>query len=212
MAFDYPVNLDLAGRRVVVAGGGPLAASRIADLVRSGADVEVVTAAPSRPVVESGVPITRRTAEPPDLDGAFLAIVTREDDAPVEALWAAARERGVLFGAVDDVAHSDFGAASVVRRGALLITISTAGRAPALAKRLRQELEAALDQAHGDLVEVLHQARTELGPREVPFESWARAWEVALADLDALLVLVRGGQADRARDRVVQAVRSAISA
>lgn len=207
MAFDYPVNLDLAGRRCVVFGGGPLAEDRVEGLLTSTASVEIVTPAPSSELVALGAPITRRTGTASDLDGAFLAIVTREDDAPVGALWEAANERGVLFSALDDVAHCHFGAASIVRRGDLRLTISTAGKAPALSKRLRQRLEGEFDGAYGELVEVLHRARERLLPREVPFEVWAAAWGDALVDLDDLLFLVRSGRGAEAEDRVIEAVR-----
>lgn len=210
MAFDYPVNLDLAGRRCVVFGSGPLAVDRVQGLLASAAEVEVVTPEPSDELVALGPPVTRSIGVPDDLDGAFLAIATREDGAPIGELWEAAIERGVLFAALDDVAHCHFGAASIVRRGDLRVTISTAGKAPALSKRLRQRLDEEIDEAHGELVEVLHRARERLLPREVPFATWAGAWGVALEDLDSLLELVRAGRGDQAVERVVASVRGAL--
>lgn len=210
MAFDYPVNLDLGGRRCVVFGGGPLAVDRVEGLTASAAEVLVVTPDPSEALIGSAVAVERRTAAPADLDGAFLAIATREDDAPIGELWAAANERGVLFAALDDVAHCHFGAASIVRRGDLRITVSTAGRAPALSKRLRRELETTIDDAYADLVEVLHRARQRLLPREVPFPTWAAAWEEAVRDLDGLLELVRAGRTGEAEERVTRTVERAL--
>lgn len=210
MAFDYPVNLDLTGRRCLVFGGGPLAVDRVRGLLASAAAVEVVTPEPSEELEALGPTVTRRVGAPDDLDGAFLAVATREDDAPIEALWEAANERGVLFAALDDVPHCHFGAASIVRRGDLRVTISTAGRAPALSKRLRQRLEEEIDEAHGELVDVLHRARERLLPREVPFETWAAAWGAALEDLDVLLELVRAGRADEAVERVMTSVQAAL--
>lgn len=210
MAFDYPVNLNLAGRRCIVFGGGPLAAERVEGLLASGAQVEVVTAEPSEELVATGAPVLRRTGGAADLEDAFLAVATREDDAPVAELWDAAEERGVLFAALDDVAHCHFGAASIVRRGDLRITISTAGKAPALSKRLRERLETDIDEAHGELVEVMHRARERLLPREVPFSTWADAWGGALEDLDGLLELLRDGKVAEAEDRLVASVRSAL--
>lgn len=210
MAFDYPVNLDLEGRRCLVFGSGPLAVDRVEGLLASAAEVEVVTPEPSDELVRLGAPVTRRTGTPDDLEGAFLAIATREDDAPVGALWEAANERGVLFAALDDVPHCHFGAASIVRRGDLRLTISTAGKAPALSKRLRQRFESEIDAAHGELVEVLHRARERLLPREVPFGVWASAWGAVLEDLDGLLELVRAGRSEEAEERVVTGVRAAL--
>ncbi len=210
MAFDYPVTLDLEGRSCVLAGGGPLAEERLTGLLRSRADVVVVTPDPSPGLTAMcaafDVALVERLLEPDDLDGATLAIVTREDDADVPTLYAAARERGVLFAALDDVAHCDFGAMSQIRRGSLTVTISSGGRAPALAKRLRKHLEQTLTHELAELVEVIDEAKREHGPRDVPFDEWARRWEVALEDLEGLLALLRQGSRSEVRDHVLRAI------
>jgi precorrin-2 dehydrogenase/sirohydrochlorin ferrochelatase len=212
VAFDYPVALDLAGRRCVVLGGGPVAAERIAGLLASDAHVAVVSEAPSEEILDHGdarrVELTVRTPSPDDLDGAFLAVHTREEGTPddVAALWDRAEERGVLFAALDDVEHCHFGAMSTIRRGDLRITVSTAGRAPALSKRIRRDLERVYDEAYGRLVEALHEAREQALPRDVPFPEWAARWEAALDDLEGLLAEVRAGR----HDGVVATVRRTV--
>ncbi|MDX1620593.1 MAG: bifunctional precorrin-2 dehydrogenase/sirohydrochlorin ferrochelatase [Nitriliruptorales bacterium] len=210
MAFEYAVNLDLSGRPVVVFGGGALASDRVSRLLEVGADVRIVTPKLGEALVGLDVRHEPRIGRVEDLDGAFLAIATGEDQAPVSELFAEAEHRGVLFATIDDVEHSHFGAASTIRRGDLQLTISTAGKAPALSKRLRRELEEQIDDAHGELVEILHRARQRLLPRTVPFGVWARAWEEALADLDGLLALVREGAQDAAEERVVTSIRQAL--
>lgn len=211
MAFDYPVTLDLEGRPCLLAGSGPLAVERLTGLLRSRAQVTVVTPTPSAALVAQceafDVPLLQRPVTPDDLDGAFLAIVTREDDADVPVLYAAARVRGVLFAALDDVAHCDFGAMSQIRRGSLTVTISSAGRAPALAKRLRRHLEQTLTHELAELVEVIDEAKRAHGPRQVPFDQWAAQWEVALDDLEGHLQRLRDG--DRAA--VLTHIRAAIA-
>lgn len=217
MAFDYPVNLALTGRRCVVVGGGPIAAERVDGLLASGADVAVVSPSPAsslRRHADAGdVDLHEREVAVDDLDGAFLAIHTREDGSPeevaaeVDALWERAVADGVLFAALDDVPHCMFGAASTIRRGDLRITVSTAGRAPALSKRIRRDLEEVYDDAYGELVDALHRAREAALPREVSFAEWAGRWEEALADLDALLDLVRDGRADAVTEQVARTVR-----
>ncbi|MBW3621406.1 MAG: siroheme synthase [Actinobacteria bacterium] len=219
MAFDYPVNLDLTGRRCVVVGGGPLGTERATGLVASAADVVVVARTPSdelRALADAGaIDLRERRAELDDLAGAFLAIHTREDGTPDEIagevswLWAHAAEHGVLFAALDDVPHCMFGAASIVRRGDLRITVSTAGKAPALSKRLRRALEEEYDEAYGDLVAALETARAEALPRDIPFAEWAARWEAALEDLEGLVALVRAGDTDEVVRRVLAVVRPA---
>ena len=210
MAFDYIVSLDLGGRRCVVLGDGPLAAERVEGLLRSGADVTVVTPEPGEGVVVDGVTHVARLGEPADLDGAFLAIATREDGVDVPALWAAAEERGVLFAALDDIPHCHFGAVSQINRGDLTVTLSTAGRAPALSKRLRQQLEELVTPAHGRLVDLLHAAREELLPRTVPFAEWSARWGAALADLDQLVAWTAAGEDDRVVRHVQERVRGEV--
>lgn len=212
MAFDYIVSLDLGGRRCAVFGDGPLAAERVAGLRRSGADVTVVTPDPAADVVPDGVAHVARLGEPGDLDGVFLAIVTREDDVDVPTMWDAAQERGVLFAALDDIPHCDFGAVSQINRGDLTVTLSTAGRAPALAKRLRTQLEELITPAHGRLVDLLHDARAELLPRTVPFDEWAARWADALSDLDQLVAWTDAGEDEKVVAHVQERVRPAPAA
>ena len=202
MAFDYVVSLDLTGRPCLVAGNGPLAAERVAGLLASGAVVTVVTPDAARGVVVDGVTHIARLVGPEDLDGMALAIVTREDAADVPRLYAAAERRGVLFTALDDVDHCHFGAVSTIRRGPVTVTISTAGRAPALSKRLRLHLEAQLGPEVGELAATQQEARSQVLPRTVPFDDWAARWAEALADLDHLLALQRAGRTDLVIDHI----------
>lgn len=216
MPFDYPVNLNLEGRRCLVAGGGALAAERVQGLLASQAEVTVVTPAPGDAlralVAAHDVTVHERPVDPTDLTDVFLAIVTHEDPADIETLWAAASRHGVLFSALDDVAHCHFGAAATIRRGDLRVTVSTAGKAPALSKRLRQELEEQLDDVYGELVEVLHRVRQRLSPRTVPFPVWAAAWGAALADLDALLAGLRSGDAAGVEEQIVATISEHVAA
>lgn len=235
VSFDYVVSLSLAGRRCVVLGGGPLAVDRVEGLLAVGARTEIYAAEPSARLTEldgelpdgersdgqlpdsgssdrgssdraASLQIHRRTYRRGDLAGAFLAVATREDDADIELAWDEAESRGVLFAALDDVPHCHFAAPARVRRGDLSVTVSTAGKAPALSKRLRQRLEGEVDEAYGELVEVLHEAREAALPRSIPFPEWAQRWSTALSDLDELASLVRTGRRDQVRGRVLDAL------
>lgn len=208
--FDLTVSLDVTGRRAVIVGGGPEAEARVTALVHAGAEVVVVTPTPSAALDDEAragrIRLHRRSWRAGDLAGAFLGYNTREDDTPVAEIWAESRARDVLFSTLDDKARCDFATPAVVRRGDLVLTVGTAGRAPALAKRLRQHLEAQIGPEYADLVDVLDAARAEVLPREVAFPAWAGRWSSALRDLDALTALVRDGRSDQARRQVVAAV------
>jgi siroheme synthase-like protein len=113
----------------------------------------------------------------------------------------------VLTTVRDENEHCHYAQPALVKRGDLRIAVATAGRAPALAKRLRAWLEDRLGPELGDLVEVLHEAREMALPRQASFEEWAARWERALEDVDGLAALVRSGRRDEARARVYEAIR-----
>jgi uroporphyrin-III C-methyltransferase/precorrin-2 dehydrogenase/sirohydrochlorin ferrochelatase len=137
----YPAFLKLAGRRVVVVGGGPVAAGKIAGLLTAGAAVDVV-APEVRPDIErQGVTIHRRAFEAADVDGAWYVVAAAPPQVNRQVL-AAGEARQIFVNAVDDPDHASAYAGGVVRRSGVTIAISTAGRAPAIAGLLREALDA----------------------------------------------------------------------
>jgi uroporphyrin-III C-methyltransferase/precorrin-2 dehydrogenase/sirohydrochlorin ferrochelatase len=165
----FPTFLKLAGRRVLVVGGGPVAASKLQALLAAGANVTVVAPDVVEAIVSQPVCIERRPFEPGDLDGAWFVVAA----APPEvnrAVAAAAEERRLFVNAVDDPAHATAYLGGVVRKNGITIAISTDGRAPALAGLLREGLEAVLP---GDLDRWLEQSdvlRPEWRREGVPME------------------------------------------
>lgn len=212
MPFGYVISLDLDDRLAVVVGGGVVAASRVVDLRDAGARVRVVAADVSpelRDVVAAEaahVALHERAWRDGDLAGATIAIATREEPLDVDGFWGESRDRGVLAAVLDDLDHADFAAPALVRSGSLRIAIATAGRAPALAKRLRVHLEETLGDSAGELVDALAEARARAGARDVPFDVWAARWACALDDLDGLLDMVRAGRIEALVDRTVDIV------
>jgi uroporphyrin-III C-methyltransferase/precorrin-2 dehydrogenase/sirohydrochlorin ferrochelatase len=204
MSFRYPVTLDLTGRVCVVLGGGREAEQKARGLVEAGASVRVVAESPTgglERLHETGaVELVRRPYVYGDLAGAFLAIGATGDGQANELAFREANASKVLFNAVDDVDHCHFAAPAVVRRRDFMLTISTAGKAPALAKRLRKELERQFDDGYGELVDALGEVRDAALPRSVDFATWAGRWEQALAD--DLVGLVRSGRVEEVKSRV----------
>ena len=139
----FPAFLKLAGRRVVVVGGGGVAATKIRALLDAGADVTVVAPEISEGVTRAGVACIRRPFEAPDLDGAWLAVAAAPPAVNRQVAEAAA-ERRLFVNAVDDPPNASLYLGGVVRRSGLTLAISTDGRAPALAGLLRQALDALL--------------------------------------------------------------------
>lgn len=139
----YPVFLKLAGRRVLVVGGGPVAASKLAALVSAGATVHVVAPQVVPEIVARGVAVAYRPFVPSDLDGAWFVVAAATPEVNREVADAA-EGRHVFVNAVDDLASASAYLGGVVRKAGVTLAISTDGKAPALAGLLREGLEAVL--------------------------------------------------------------------
>jgi precorrin-2 dehydrogenase len=144
-APPFPVFLKLAARPCLVVGAGGEGESKIEGLLAAGASVRVVapeaTGAVETWAREGRLQWMARGFEDTDLDGMFLAVVATSRRELNQRVYEEAQRRRVLCNVVDDPPHCDFYYPSVVRRGALQIAISTDGKSPALAQRLRRELE-----------------------------------------------------------------------
>ncbi len=139
----FPVFLKLAGRRVLVVGGGPVATSKIGALVAAGAEIIVVAPVMTPGIDASAVTRYRREFRPDDLEGAWLVVAAATPDVNRE-VSRAAEVRGVFVNAVDDPPNATAYLGGVVRRAGVTLAISTNGRAPALAGLLREALDAVL--------------------------------------------------------------------
>ena len=142
-----PLFLTLTGRRVLLVGGGPIAAAKLSQLLVAGADVRVVApAVDGRIEQEQGpgrVEIVRRAFAPADLDDAWLAVAAATPEVNREVALAAAARR-IFVNAVDDPPNATAFLSGVVRRDGVTIAISTSGAAPALTALLREALDAVL--------------------------------------------------------------------
>ncbi len=140
----FPAFLKLAGRKVLVVGGGPMAAAKMAPLRQAGAEIHLVTPAICPAMDLTGVAsVMRREFRPDDLDGVWLVVAAAPPVVNREVAAEAGRRR-LFVNAVDDPENATVYLGGVVRRGGATIAISTDGAAPALAGLLREALEAAL--------------------------------------------------------------------
>ena len=149
MAALFPMFLKLHDRKCVVVGAGRVASQKLESLLDSGADVQVIAPTASSEIQQLAQRgrLTWIPAEfdPGHLQGALLVIAATGNPAVNEAVYRAARQRGVLCNSVDEPVRCDFYYPALVRRGDLQIAISTAGKSPALAQRIRKELEGQFD-------------------------------------------------------------------
>ena len=166
----FPVFVKLEGRRVLVVGAGPVGESKIGALLAAGAAITIVapqaTAAIREWAKQGKVEWHAREFQASDLDGAVL-VIAAVPAAVATGVFAEARSRGVLCNSVDDPDNCDFYYPAVVNRGDLQIAISTAGHSPALAQRLRQELEQQFGPEYAEWIQQLGEARRELFATEM---------------------------------------------
>jgi siroheme synthase-like protein len=141
-----PVFLKLEGRRIVIVGGGPVAAAKLAQLIAAGAspgDIRVIAPEVVDAIVGAGAVVERRAFAAADLDGAWLAVAAAPSDVNRLVSEAGAARR-LFVNAVDDPANASAFLGGVVRRAGVTLAISTDGAAPALAGLLREALDALL--------------------------------------------------------------------
>jgi precorrin-2 dehydrogenase/sirohydrochlorin ferrochelatase len=162
----FPMFLKLSDRPCLVVGAGAVAESKIASILEAGGRVRVV-APEATPQVRSwaesdAIEWRQRPFRPDDLDGMFLVVAATSSKELHECIFDEATRRGVLCNIVDVPALCDFYYPSVVQRGALQIAISTAGLSPALAQRLRKQLEDEFGPEYEEWLTQLGEARQKL--------------------------------------------------
>ncbi len=140
MSELLPLFVNLRGRRVLLVGGGPVALSKLAPLVATGAAVSVVAPQVHADIEAAGVPIARRAFEPADLDGVWLVVAAATPRVNREVAEAA-EPRQVFVNAVDDPSNASAFLSGVVRRDGVTIAISTNGDAPGLTSLMREGLD-----------------------------------------------------------------------
>lgn len=197
----WPVNLLVRGRRVVVVGGGRIAARKIEPLLALGADVVVVTPELGPEVsalAEAGrfAEVRERPFTPADLDGAWLAVTATDDPAVNADVFAAAEARRVWCNSADDPANCSFTLMSTVRRSDIVVAIGTGGRSPALATWLKRHVDAEMGPEYETLLDLLSETRETMRAtgRSSEDADWQRAFAEGIVDL------VRSGRIDDAKE------------
>jgi precorrin-2 dehydrogenase/sirohydrochlorin ferrochelatase len=162
----YPIMVDIENQRVVVVGGGKVARRKIETLLAYGAVVHVisreVTPAVGRLLEEGRIKHMGRDYERGLLVGAFMVIAATSDSDLNHEVSVDAREMGLLVNAVDQPADCNFIVPSILSRGDLMVAVSTSGKSPALAKRIRQNLEEDFGLEYELLLRLMGRLRVEI--------------------------------------------------
>jgi siroheme synthase-like protein len=205
-AFRYPVMLDLTGRPCLVVGGGAVAERKVEGLLAVGARVTVVSPWLSDGLLASATEgrlhWTPRRYRPSDVAGFRLVIVATDEPGITLDVAREARECGAWVNCADDPAHCDFTLPSVLRRGALTVSVSTGGGSPALARLVREELEGLLPPDYADLAAIVAEVRRSLRARDAapPWDAWRDALGPDVREL------IASGRTDEARAQLLKAL------
>jgi precorrin-2 dehydrogenase/sirohydrochlorin ferrochelatase len=159
----YPLFVDLRNKKVVVVGGGGVAERKVQGLLSAGAHVKLVSPEATETLMEMAsdglIDYVAKAFVPEDLDKAWLVIAATDDSGVQELVYKEALSQRIFCNIVDLPEFCSFIVPSIVRRGDLCLSISTGGRCPALAQRLRKEIEQSLGFFYGDYVSLLGELR-----------------------------------------------------
>jgi len=196
----YPMFLNISRKKCVVVGGGHIALRKVRALLEHGASVEVISPDLCPELIElekSGrIGILHRQYQPGDLQKALIAIAATDNSDINQQVIKEAQGKAVLVNAVDDPGNSDFIVPSYVRRGDITIAVSTAGRSPALARKIRARLEKELGDEYASLVNLIGEVRAEV--RRQGIKVSGDDWQEAL-DLDSMVDLLKRGDVEKAK-------------
>lgn len=206
MQHLFPICLNLQDKTCLVVGGGRVAERKIASLIDHGAKVRVVskniTARIQQWQREKQVQTSIRGFSEEDLEGVFLVFIATDSRETNSTISGICQSRGILANVVDDPELCDFLVPSVLRRGSLLLAVSTEGKSPAYARKLRRELEDIITPSHGELVDLLGEVRTYLHS-QVPDINIRKQIIESIVYSD-ILNLIQVGEKDRAKEKIRQ--------
>ncbi len=156
---QFPINLNLEGRSCLVVGAGRIGLRKTEQLLATGARVTVVAPEVVGDFAALPVTIHQRAFELTDLDGQRLVITATGNRELDQLIYDTCEERGIWINSADDPERCAFTLPAVVRRGDLMVTVSTGGNSPALSSWMRQKLEALVGPEFEEVVNELAQER-----------------------------------------------------
>ena len=170
----FPISLNIADRKCTVVGGGRVAARKALALLEYSGDVRVISPELNEELEElqqtGRIEWLPRNYQKGDLRNAFLVIAATDDELVQEEVYSEAEKNGQLVNVADVPGRCNFILPATVSRESLTVSVSTAGNSPALARRLRQELESTIRPEHGILGEMLGLIRPEILKMGKPHE------------------------------------------
>lgn len=210
MGHLFPIFLSLAGKNCLVIGGGQVAERKVADLLNYDANISVIS-----PTAGDNIRLwfnqgligwQAREFRDDDLDNVFLVFVATNDTVINRGIVKQCRQRSILVNAVDDPPNCDFYVPAVVRRNSLVLGISTEGKSPMLARKLREQLEEIIGEEYGQFVDILGKQRDYIKQAIPDIEIRKKVFK-ALVDSD-ILDLLKLGDEERVKERMEECMSS----
>ena len=198
----YPLNVDLSGRSLILVGGGKVAERKVRGILSAGTETSICVIAPKITMVlqehAAAGRLCWKQACYADgmLEGAFLVYAATDMREVNAAVAAEAKRRGIPVNVIDDPAASTFQVPASIRRGELILSVSTAGGSPALSRAIRMELEEMYPSAFGMWLERVSCLRVELQECISSSSARTRFWHTALRP--DILTMVRHGAMEKA--------------
>ncbi|NLK52930.1 MAG: bifunctional precorrin-2 dehydrogenase/sirohydrochlorin ferrochelatase [Syntrophomonadaceae bacterium] len=210
----YPIYLRLKDVKCLVIGGGQVAERKVNSLLEAGARVRIVAPKITETLQEKfnqgEVEYASRLYQTIDLDdletGKSLVFVATDDPVVNHQVYREGHARGLLVNVVDDPDHCSFFVPAVVRRGALCIAVSTEGKSPLLARRIREKMEGEYGPEYAEFLQLLGECRQQV-LSQIADSRKRRAIFEQLVDSD-LLALIKANKQDQVKERVSQCLSS----
>ena len=204
MSEYYPIMLKISGKKCLVVGGGNVAERKTKAFLECGGVVHVIS-----PNLSSGlsslaesrqIEVVPRDYRTGDLKNAAIVVAATDDQEVNKRIYSEGQQRGILTNVVDDPENSNFIVPSILQRDDVIIAVSTSGRSPALARKIRTELEEKYSKEYASLAILLSEVRSEL--KEQGIEISNEVWQEAI-DMDLLIELLRRGESQEAKDTLL---------
>lgn len=197
----YPLFLNIRGKKCVVVGGGQVALRKVKALLEAGADVKVISPHLCPELIKLAdteeISVEKRPFLSADLEGSLISVAATDDNSINLKVAKEAKGKGILVNVVDDPNNSDFIVPSYFRRGDITIAVSTAGRSPALARKIRLKLEDDFEDEYATLAVLIEEVRIEIRRQGIKVNG--EDWQKAL-DLDLLINLLKKNEKEQAKN------------
>jgi len=204
----YPIMVDLKKRPCTVIGGGTIAERKTEMLMACGAQVRVIspdfTALLMQWATEGRISTIARPYQAGDLEGAFLVVSATNNMAVNEAVAAEANLREILLNVVDMPQLCNYFVPAIVQKGPLVIAVSTGGASPAMAKKIRQDLDNMFGPEYGVFLQLLGSLRNEVKERFATQAERQKLWETVIES--DILATIAAGKIDEAEEKIRHAV------